>query len=181
MGSDTGGHAQAAAPAPPKSFEWYLEGVKWLLVIAAGAVAFGVASLEKTPWWPAYVAFGLFAAPLAVASFFGVHYLFNSYMYAGLREANTSPDDLEVVTYKGRADQCFRLTTWGFAIGMVLFAAFGGLYVYDTWVRQDHHLEIVALATDGPELAVVRRGERTWLLVRHPDGSTGWRPMKTPR
>ena len=170
-----------AAPTPPKSFEWYLEGVRWLLVIAAGAVAFGVASLEKTPWWPAYVAFGLFTAPLAIASFFGVHYLFNSYKYADLREANTPADNTEVQKYKGRANRAFLVTEWGFAIGMVLFAVFGVVYVYDTWARQDDKLEIQAVAAGGPELAVATRGERSWMLVRHPDGSTGWRPMKRPR
>ena len=172
----------AKPPTPPMSFEWYLDGTKWLLAIGAGAIAFGVASLEKTGWRPAYAAFFVYALVLMFSGWAGVQYLFSSYYYASLREGGVAESDDDVKFYKENADTLFGITTWTFAIGMFLFSVFGGLYVFDTWTRQSHEkLEVQALAAGGADLALARKGDQAWILTRYGDGALRWRPLTTPK
>ena len=145
-------------------------------------IAFGVSSLEKTPWWPAYFAFGLYAPVLMFNGWAGVLYLFNSYYYASLREGGKPATDHLVKGYKANVDLLFGMTTWSFAIGMLLFGVFGGLYVENTWSRQSQEkVEIQALAAGGPDLAIARKGPKAWVLTRYSHGVMAWRPLQTPK
>ncbi|WP_297693781.1 hypothetical protein [Phenylobacterium sp.] len=172
----------------PKSLEWWLDGLKWLVAIGAGAIAFGMASLEKTGFWGAYLAFALYGPLLAFGSAVGVFYLFNRYYHSGLRELGKAADETEEVhqanlaRYLKRSKAFYRLTVWSLSLGMLLFAVFAGAYVWDLWRKQtdERVLAVQALPPGGPDLAIAQTHGRGYLLHRRPDGSLVWRPLKPP-
>lgn len=168
----------AEPPSLPKSLEWYLEGVKWLVIIAAALIAFGVACLEKTGWWPAYLAFGLFAPLLGASCYFGVLYLFHTYHLAGLREKKTKDTDQAVKDAQCSSNDAYRGVVWTFPYGVLAFAIFGGIYVWDLWVKhQAESPSFYALAPGTVDQAVLRKGDAAWILTRRPDGSLYWRRL----
>jgi hypothetical protein len=171
----------AKPPTPPKSLEWYLDGVKWLIIISAGAIAFGLATLEKTAAAPVYGLFAGYAALLSITSTCGMLYLFNFYYYVSLRETGKPNDDAEVTTYKTRADRAYTAVAWSFGLGMAAFAAFAGAYVWDLYEHKqadtpEHH----ALGGNGPDLAIYQKGDKLWVLQRQPNGALVWRAAKLP-
>lgn len=168
----------ARGPAPTKAFEWYLDGVKWLLAISAAAIAFGVACLEKGADAAVYWAFALYVPALMVNSAAGVWYLFWSYEYADARENGLSRRNVDVRLAKSRSNLSFNVVVWSFFLGMVLFGLFGGIYVWSSWNKQQGDSpELQALAPGVTDQAVLRRGDRAWILTRRPDGSLYWRPL----
>lgn len=169
-------------PIQTKAFEWYLDGVKWLVAISAGAIAFGVACLEKGAAAPVYWAFAAYVVPLMVTSAAGVWYLFWAYDYADSRESGLQRRHRDVVLAKARYGAAFAIVVWSFTFGMLLFGAFGGAYVWSAWDKQQGDPpEIHALSTGGKDLAILRRGDKAWILMGRGDGSLYWRPLKLPR
>ena len=163
---------------PTKAFEWYLDGVKWLVAISAAAIAFGIACLEKGANAVVYWAFALYVAPLMVTSAAGVWYLFWSYEYADARESGVPRHHPDVVLAKSRSDLAFAIVVWSFTFGMLFFGGFGGFYVWSAWEKQQtDRPEIHALASGRGEPAILQRGEKAWILTHRGDGSLYWRPL----
>jgi hypothetical protein len=173
--------------APPESYGWYLEAVKWLVVIAGGSIAFGLACLEKTsdPW--AYATFAISATLLVASMIVGVRYLFAGYYLAGLAEggpsstlaAEVQAHQKKLEAAKDRKKSYFFWLKVAFPGGMAGFAIFVTFYVHDLWEKPEPPA-IVVLAPNGTDRAILRRGEKAWILTARRDGGFYWRPLRLP-
>jgi hypothetical protein len=156
---------KAAAPdaAVSKSFEWYVDGAKWLLAIIAGVLTLGMGALKdaRSDW--SFWTFGASALVLLAGGAFGVSYLWNAYDYASLREGGAAKDAHAAVERQALNDWLFAGLVWCFRIGMLLFIGFGALAIWSA--RPPDPDKLVVTPASGPDaVAIAQRGRHIWLL-----------------
>jgi hypothetical protein len=176
--------AAALPPTPtavPKSYEWYVEGAKWLVAIIAAVLAFGMSSLQAHPGDPtSLILFAVTASVLVVAGGFALTYLLQSYYYAGLRESAPEKVD-EARAVKRICDRAFTGLIWSFSVGMIFFLLFGAAQLWSLRVGEDERLEVYPLSARSVcAQAVVRDGAALWLLERCSSAAPTWQRLNGP-
>jgi hypothetical protein len=168
---------EAVGRPPTRSFELYVEGARWLIVIAAGVLAFGFDALKDHVGRLSFYVYCLTAGLLAVAVAFGLAYLWYSYAYASQREGKPRGDP-DVRRAKARSDRAFNLLLWTFGAGMVSFAVFSGMLMLELRLASPTLTLTPVSSADAPSVIAQRDG-RLWLLERTAQGLR-WTELPPP-
>jgi len=168
---------------PPKAYEWYVDGAKWLIGVAAAVIAFGLTWLKDTPDRLALDLFLPGAALLFLAAVAAMYYIWHSYFYAALLETGRSESESDVAKLGELRDFLFNAMLWCFALGMAVFAfsaATQGYAIATLPARDSLQIAPAGVGARPAILAYAQREGRLWALESRPDGSLWWRPLRPP-